>query len=187
MKRDQNVLRTERKTFTAGGFSIIELLIIMAIAGILMAIGLPSFVNFTRDVRAGSMMSTLTTDIQVARSESVKRNSRILFCAQANPATNDCTGAPAAAAWMNGWLVCYDRDSNGACDPSTAAEPNPIKVQAAIAAPLAVSGPAVNLVMLPTGSTSAGAVFTVTGGTAISRSATIQPSGSVVTAKTGGN
>ncbi len=166
----------------ASGFSVIELIIVMAIACILLALGLPSFVNFTRDVRAGSMMSQLTADIQVARSEAVKRNTRILLCARNG---NACTGAPAAAAWMNGWLVCYDRDSNGACDPSTAAEPNPIKAQDAIAAPLAIAGPAVNLVMLPTGATSAGAVFSVTGGTAISRTATIQASGSVVTAKTG--
>ena len=87
---------------------------------------------------------------------------------------------------MNGWLVCYDRNSDGACDASTAAEPNPIKIQGEIQAPLAVNGPAANLIMFPTGSTSTGSVFTVTGGTAVTRTATIQPSGSVVTAKSGG-
>lgn len=172
----------KNKTGNTSGFSVIELIIVMAIACILLALGLPSFVNFTRDVRAGSMMGRVTADIQVARSESVKRNTRILFCARDG---NGCTGTPAAAAWMNGWVVCYDRDSNGACDPSTAAEPNPIRVQDAIAAPLVIAGPAANLVMLPTGATSAGAVFTVTGGgSPISRTATIQASGSVVTAKT---
>jgi type IV fimbrial biogenesis protein FimT len=172
----------KNKANAASGFSVIELIIVMAIACILLALGLPSFVDFTRDVRAGSMMGRVTADIQVARSESVKRNARILFCARDG---NDCTGTPAAAAWMNGWVVCYDRDSNGACDPSTAAEPNPIRVQAAIQAPLVIAGPAVNLVMLPTGATSAGAVFSVNGGTAITRTATIQASGSVTTAKTG--
>jgi type IV fimbrial biogenesis protein FimT len=186
MKRDIQVRQADGNTIDAGGFSVIELLIVMAIAAILMALGMPSFVDFTRDIRAGSMMGTLTADIQSARSESVKRNARILFCARATPTSTSCTAAPAAAAWMNGWLVCYDRDSDGACDASTAAEPNPIRVQGAIQAPLAIAGPAVNLVMFPTGSTSAGSVFTVTGGTAVTRTATIQPSGSVVTAKSGG-
>jgi len=186
MKRDNQVSAVENRTNDIGGFSVIELLIVMAVGAILMALGMPSFVDFTRDIRAGSMMGTLTADIQSARSESVKRNARILFCARANATSNSCTGAPGANVWMNGWLVCYDRNSDGACDASTAAEPNPIRVQGAIQAPLAVTGPAVNLIMFPTGSTSAGSVFTVTGGTAVTRTATIQPSGSVVTAKSGG-
>ncbi len=186
MKRDTQVRGTKENSRATGGFSVIELLIVMAVAGILMAIGMPSFVDFTRDVRAGSMMSTLTADIQSARSEAVKRNARILFCARATATSNSCTGAPGANVWMNGWLVCYDRDSDGACDASTAAEPNPITAQGAIQAPLAIVGPAANLIMFPTGSASAGSVFTVTGGTSVTRTATIQPSGSVVTAKSGG-
>ena len=177
------MLQTNDKLIAASGFTVIELIIVMAIAAILLSVGLPTFVDFTREVRAGSMMSSLTADIQIARSEAVKRNTRILFCARTN--ANDCTGAPAAAAWMNGWVVCYDRDSDGSCDASTAAEPNPIKVQQAIAAPLSIAGPAANLVMFPTGSTSVGSVFTLTGGTSVSRTATIQPSGSVTTAKSG--
>ena len=142
---------TEVRISDSKGFSVVELLIVMAVAGILMAIGMPSFVDFTRDVRAGSMMSTLTADIQSARSEAVKRNARILFCARATATGNSCTGAPGANVWMNGWLVCYDRDSDGACDASTAAEPNPITVQGAIQAPLAIVGPAANRIMFPTG------------------------------------
>ena len=177
----------ENRITKAGGFTLIELIIVMAIVAIFLAIGMPSFLDFTRDVRAGSMMGALTNDIQLARSESVKRNARVLFCARANATSNACIGAPTTAAWSNGWLVCHDTNADGACDATTANDPNPIKVQGAPPAPLAVVGPAATLVMFPVGNASANSTFTLTGGNAIVRTATIAPSGSVVITKTGGH
>ncbi len=178
--------RIENSEIHAHGFTVIELIVAMAIAAILFAIGMPSFLEFTRNVRVSSTMGALAADIQIARSESVKRNARVLFCARATPTSNACIGAPTTTAWTNGWLVCQDRDADGACDASTATDPNPIKIQGALAAPLAVTGPAATLTVFPVGSASAASTFTVTGGTAVIRTATIAPSGSVVTTITGG-
>lgn len=178
--------RRNSDTDQSNGFTVIELLIVMTIAVVLIAIGMPSFVEFTRETRAGSAMTSLTGDIQLARSEAVKRNSRVLFCARASATSSSCSGAPSASAWMNGWLVCYDRNADGACDASTAADPNPIRVQGALSAPLSVSGPAATLIFFPIGNASTGATFTLTGSTATTRTATIALSGSIVTAKTQG-
>ncbi len=177
------MLRIEKRVINAGGFTVVELIIVMAIACIFLALGMPSFLDFTRNVRAGSMMGALTNDIQLSRSESVKRNARVLFCARATPTSNACIGVPTTAAWSNGWLVCYDNDGNGVCDATTAADPNPIKVQGTPPAPLTVVGPAATLVMFPVGSASAGSTFTLTGGNSTVRTATIAPSGSVVVTK----
>jgi len=168
------------------GFTVIELLMVMAIAAVLLAVGMPSFVEFARETRAGSAMSSLTGDVQLARSEAVKRNSRVLLCARASATSTSCTAAPSAGAWMNGWLVCYDRNADGACDAATAADPNPIRVQGALSAPLSLSGPAATLIFFPIGSASTGATFTVTSSTDTVRTATIAPSGSIVTNKTYG-
>jgi len=171
----------------AGGFTIIEIFITLAILSIFLAIGMPSFVEFTQDVRAGSMMSALANDIQLARSEAVKRNARVLFCPRATVTSSACTGAPTSASWSRGWLVCHDTDADGACDASTATDPNPIKIQGAPPRPLTITGPAATLVMFPVGSASGAATFTLTGGNATVRTATIQPSGSVVVTKTEGS
>jgi len=187
MKRKYQMPGGDGKNPGARGFTLIELLIVLTIAAVLLAIGMPSFRDFVRETRAGSAMGTLNADIQLARSEAVKRNSRVLLCARASATSSSCIGAPSTSAWMNGWLVCYDRNSDGACDASTAAEPNPIKVQGALEAPLALAGPAATLVMFPVGSASAGSVFNVTSGTGTTRTATIQPSGSVVITKTEGS
>jgi len=168
----------------AAGFTVIELMMVVGIAAILLAVGMPSFVDFTREIRAGSMMSSLSGDIQLARSEAVKRNSRVLFCARATTTSSSCIAAPTATAWMNGWLVCYDRNADSICDATSASDPNPIRMQGAPAAPLAISGPASTLVFFPVGSASAGVSFTVTGSTSTTRTATIAPSGSIVNTKT---
>ena len=166
------------------GFTVIELMIVLTIGAILLAIGMPSFVDFMRESRAGSAMSALTGDLQLARSEAVKRNARVLLCARANPTSTACTAAPSATAWMNGWLVCMDRNVDGACDASTAADPNPIRVQSGFSAPVSVSGPAATIVYFPVGNASAGGAFTVTAETSTTRTATVAPSGTVVTKKT---
>lgn len=184
MERELNMRCPESSDLCAGGFTIIEVIIVLAIASILMAIGMPSFQEFSRNMRAGSTMGALVNDIQLARSESVKRNTRVLFCARATPASSACAGAPIANTWMNGWIVCQDGDANGNCDASTAANPNPIKIQGALAAPMALTGPAATLIVFPVGSASAGSVFTITGGTNVTRTATVAPSGSVVAART---
>lgn len=165
----------------AAGFTVLELLIVMAIAVVMMSFGMPSFVDFTRNVRGGSAMNTLTSDIHLARSEAVKRNSRVLLCARATATSSSCSAAPVTSTWMNGWLVCYDGDSDGACDAGTAADPNPIKVEGALAAPVSLTGPAATLVMFPVGNVSSAATFTVTNSTDITRTATVATSGSVVT------
>jgi prepilin-type N-terminal cleavage/methylation domain-containing protein len=183
MKPGINMLRFEKRIMNAGGFTLIELIIVMAIACIFLALAMPSFLDFTRNVRAGSMMGSLTSDIQLARSESVKRNARVLFCARATVTSSACIGAPTTAAWSNGWLVCHDTNADGACDATTATDPNPIKIQGAPPAPLTVVGPAATLVMFPVGSASASSTFTLTGGNATVRTATIAPSGSVVITK----
>ncbi len=186
MQRNNHMQLADEGKAADRGFSVIELLIVIAIASLLITIGMPSFSDFIRNMRARSTMEILTSDIQLARSESVKRNQRILFCARAADFSNSCTGAPAANMWMNGWLVCYDADLDGDCDAGTATDPNPIKAETAIEAPLTVSGPAATLTMLPVGSISAGATFTVTSGTGTTRTATVAASGSVVTSVSGG-
>lgn len=186
MRSDNHMQCADEGKPSNRGFTIIELLIVMVIASLLLAIGMPSFTDFVRDMRARSAMGMLTSDIQLARSESVKRNQRVLFCARAAALSNNCSGAPAVNTWMNGWLVCYDGDLDGACDAGTAADPNPIKAENELQAPLALSGPAATLAMLPVGNISAAANFTVTSGTGTTRTATVAASGSIVTSISGG-
>lgn len=59
------------------GFTIIELMIVVAIAAILIAIAAPSFAEFLAKRRVEGAMAELVTDVQYARSEAVSRNAPV--------------------------------------------------------------------------------------------------------------
>ncbi len=92
------------------GFSLIELLVVMAIMGILLAVSLPSFQQTIESNMTNSQAKLFLTTLSLARSEAIKRGGNVGNCASSNG--TDCD----AGAWDEGWLVFHDanEDSNGA-------------------------------------------------------------------------
>ena len=166
------------------GFNLIELMVAITILAILVTTGLPEFSKFVKDIKLGGMASDLRADIQFARSESIRRNARVLVCPRADATSSACATTVTAATWANGWLVCHDVDANGACDASTSTDPNPTRRHAAIVTPLVLSGPAATVIFIPTGNVNASATFTMTGGTTTTRTLTVAPSGSITSTQT---
>jgi len=65
------------------GFTLIELMVTLAVAGILLGIAVPSFRQLIFSNRLTATANEVVTALTVARSESVKRNVRINFTATA--------------------------------------------------------------------------------------------------------
>jgi type IV fimbrial biogenesis protein FimT len=113
------------------GFSLFELLIVMAIAGILLTIGVPSMTDFVRNSRLNSATMQIMGDLNMARAEAIKRNKRVLIC------SGTIAGCVANANWAaSGWVVCYDDNRDGVCDaaPADGSDPNPFLVRSALSA-----------------------------------------------------
>lgn len=85
------------------GFNLIELIITLTIAGVLLAVAAPSMSSFVMNNRLASQVNELLADINLSRSEAIKRNTDTGICVTA------VNGAACVAAgnWANGWLVYY--------------------------------------------------------------------------------
>lgn len=108
------------------GMTMVELLVVIAIAAILLALAAPSFTSLANKTRLNAASSLMVSDLNLARSESVKRNARTLVC-PSNAAATSCQLVNPS--WTNGWLVCVDADSDGICDAATA----PLMIRPALA------------------------------------------------------
>lgn len=82
------------------GFTLIELIVTLVIAGILMALAAPSFVNFVKNNRVTTQTNDMMADLALARSEAVKRATNITVCK-----SSDGLACDAGAAWNDGWIV----------------------------------------------------------------------------------
>lgn len=88
------------------GFTLIELMITVAVLAIVMAIAIPSFTGLINSSRLTTQANDVVAALQMARSEAVRRNARVSFCGSANGAT--CV---AAGNWSQ-WLVVADSDGS---------------------------------------------------------------------------
>ena len=75
----------------AGGFTIIELMIVMVVLAVLIAIAAPSLRTMIVGNAVRSITGDLQSDIAMSRSEASKRSQRVVLCASTN--LNTCTGA----------------------------------------------------------------------------------------------
>ena len=93
------MLRSQRQT----GFSLVEVVIVIAIIGILAGMAVPSFLEFTRNQRIRAAASDMHVSLMRARSEALKRNLSVTI--QPTSTTN----------WGLGWSIA-DPDAGAALE-----------------------------------------------------------------------
>jgi type IV fimbrial biogenesis protein FimT len=72
------------------GFTLIELMVTIAVAAILVGIAIPSFTNLIVSNRLNTIATEMVDAVSFARSESVKRNSPVVFCRVASATATAC-------------------------------------------------------------------------------------------------
>jgi type IV fimbrial biogenesis protein FimT len=81
------------------GLSVIEILVTLAVGGILAAVALPAFSALVQNDRDIDELNSLVSSLDYARTEAAKRDVNITVCASTDGST--CNGAN----WANGWIV----------------------------------------------------------------------------------
>jgi type IV fimbrial biogenesis protein FimT len=95
------------------GFTLLELLITVALISILAAFAIPSMRTFSQNDRLTTNINTMIGHLAYARSEAVKRHAQVSICISND--TVGCTGGN----WEDGWIVYVDADANGTFDAAT--------------------------------------------------------------------
>lgn len=96
------------------GFSIIELMTVVAIMALLVTIGIPNYRTMVANNRVTSQVNLFSSSLQLARSEAVKSNRRVVVC----PSTTG-TSCASGVDWNVGWITFVDRG-----DGTTVGTPN---------------------------------------------------------------
>jgi len=95
------------------GFTLVELMVVLAIAALLLVVAVPSFTDTAARAAIRSGMQDLAADLAYARSSAVTRNRSVSVCASDSATTpRTCDGS----AWQKGWITFFDADENGALD-----------------------------------------------------------------------
>ncbi|PVZ70298.1 GspH/FimT family pseudopilin [Pelagibaculum spongiae] len=94
------------------GFTLIELMIVIALVGILAGVAIPSFQSFMVGNRIKTTVSDLKTDFRLARSEAMKNASVVTICSSSDGAS--CNGS--RGSWSVGRIAFLDRNSNRQVD-----------------------------------------------------------------------
>jgi type IV fimbrial biogenesis protein FimT len=95
-------LNNQKISYGIKGFTLIELMVTIAIAGIVLTIGVPSFSQVMKNSRLTSSANALIVSLNFARSEAVKRKVKVFVGRKGSISQN----------WDGGWDVFIDLNAN---------------------------------------------------------------------------
>lgn len=99
---------TAARGYRARGFTLIELMIVLAIAAVLAGTAAPALTATIKSVQLSIATNDLLASLFMARSEAIKRKTRVVVCKSADGVVCSPDGG-----WQQGWLVFHDPDNDG--------------------------------------------------------------------------
>ncbi len=115
MMPEENMLVTDRSSDGSAsmraqrGFTLTELMVTVAVAGVLAMVAVPNMRTFLQNNRLSSASNDLLRSFYLARTEAIKHQTNVAVCASAAPmaAVPACSYGP-----FNGWIVFQDTNFN---------------------------------------------------------------------------
>lgn len=105
-------LKTTKLTFKIRGFTLLELIAAMVVIAIIAAIGIPAYRNLIVKNKVNNSLAHLYRAINLARSESIRRNAIVSMCASIDQ--TKCSGE---FNWREGYIIFLDPTGKGEAAP----------------------------------------------------------------------
>lgn len=99
---------------TVSGFTVLELMVTLALAAILLTLAIPNLRVLIQNNRMTATANELVTGMQLSRSEALKLRQPVSICAR--------DGAGCGDDWAQGWRVFVDTAGIGASSPTVGRE-----------------------------------------------------------------
>lgn len=94
------------------GFTLLELLTVVTIAGLLLAVAVPGMRAFIQNAEMTRAANDFVHAVQTARTEAIKRRRNVVVCTAADPLEAN-RPATRTSSTLNGWIVFVDSNSSG--------------------------------------------------------------------------
>ena len=91
------------------GFTIIELIITVALLATMLAVAVPGFANLFQNNALATASNRFVSSISLARNEAISRNTDVIMC-NINISNTACA---TNGQWESGWVVWVDLDGDG--------------------------------------------------------------------------
>ena len=88
------------------GFTLIELMVTLAVFGLLAAFAAPNVSSFMRNNRLGTQTNEFISALHITRSEAVKRGEVITLCISDGASPPNCDST--SVSWQAGWIIFTD-------------------------------------------------------------------------------
>jgi len=96
----------------SGGFSLIEMMVVLVILAISLLLAGPAFTDLIRDNRLVSSVYSVRATLNLARSEALARRDRVVVC----PSNVTGTGCADSTNWSGGYIALMGSDVSAAVD-----------------------------------------------------------------------
>jgi type IV fimbrial biogenesis protein FimT len=93
------------------GFTIVELMMALALMAVVMVMAVPNFNRLIKNNRLASQANEFITAVNYARNEAIKRNQNVILCRSSNG-----TSCGSGTGWEAGWIVYADVNNNASLD-----------------------------------------------------------------------